>query len=119
MSTVNPALLNFIKREREERSDSGFLIFLPDQELVGFCAVNSGKWGKKHNGTERKIISTEGLKCLSTAKFGFLIFENSCCSFIGINKTNQTIMTHPQQIMLIFCVISMLPTNALCIYVGI
>lgn len=75
---------------------------LPDRDLVGFCArrvENKRKGGKKQNGGERKLISTAGLKCLSTAKFGLLIFSNSCCSFISINKINQTTMTHPQHIM--------------------
>lgn len=47
------------------------------------------------------MISAEGPECLSAAKFGLLILENSCCSFIGINKINQTVAAaaaHPQQI---------------------
>lgn len=69
---------------------------LPDQDIL--CS-KSGKRAKKHSAAEKKLVSAEGLECLSTAKFGLLIFSNSCCSFIGINKINQTAMTHPRQIM--------------------
>lgn len=86
-------------QEGEERSDRQLFIVY----RIGILWVSVlREWktgGKKHNGAEGKIIPTEGLKCLSTAKFGLLIFSNSCCSFICINKISQTAVTHPQQIM--------------------
>lgn len=69
---------------------------LPDQDIL--CS-KSGKRAERHSAAEKKLVSAVCLKCLSTAKFGLLIFSNSCCSFIGINKINQTAMTHPRQIM--------------------
>lgn len=73
---------------------------LPDWDFVGFCPprVKNTRSENTHKAAERKILSAESPKCLSTAKFGLLIFKNSCCSFISRNKINQTTITHPQQI---------------------
>lgn len=97
-------------QEGEERSDRQ--LFIVYRIGILWVSVLRERRRKKHNGAEGKIIPSEGLKCLSAAKFGLQIFSSSCCSFIAVNKINQTTV-------LIYCAIPSLPMYALCIYAGV
>lgn len=90
VSAIHPPLYSISAsvnhQEGEERRRQMHLHCLPDRNPVGFCAprVENRGWGQSR--AEVKIISTGGLKCLGRAKFGLLIFVNSCYSFITKTK---------------------------------
>lgn len=103
-------------QEGEERSVRQLFIVY----RIGILWVFPGR--KKTHTTEQggKSFQQKGLKCLSTAKFGLLIFSNSCCSFIVTNKVNQTNHDAPAaNYVLIYCVIATSAAKALCIFAGI
>lgn len=120
LSLPPPPLLNFClctsSRGRRKKRQA-VVHCLPDRDLVGFPGKE-----KKHTQRSRggKSFQQKGLKCLSTAKFGLLIFSNSCCSFIVTNKVNQTNHDAPAaNYVLIYCVIATSAAKALCIFAGI